>query len=328
MSGLPSMSFARNLLEKYGWAEGKGLGKTENGMVEALKPKLKFDNTGIGHDHAEQFTNNWWEVAFNEAAKRVTVDVATEESEAVVESPGLTISTKRASVTKLMKENPLKYGKFIKTETLTSEGRVIPMKEKVSSPVDCESSTNSLSNLTDEELLKICGGRTAHKAARHGNKLVGKLARVTEQEKQLIIPSESLKNKEKEMVKDYRSKKYRKNKRKVSSLDTIEDCQEPESPAYAADHDFTRNSALGNVRDELGVVNAEHKKKKKKKKSHDKKVCGTESEHFEGIDCENQNSDPEALYMHERSSNCGVELGGETSSHKPRSKRKKRRGHD
>jgi len=31
--------------------------------------------------------------------------------------------------------------------------------------------------LTDEEIFKACGGRTAHKGARHGLNLSGKLAR-------------------------------------------------------------------------------------------------------------------------------------------------------
>lgn len=55
------MNFARKQLEKYGWSEGKGLGKKEDGIVTAIKPKLKFDNSGVGHDVGEQFTNNWWE---------------------------------------------------------------------------------------------------------------------------------------------------------------------------------------------------------------------------------------------------------------------------
>ncbi|KAK8743112.1 hypothetical protein OTU49_001530 [Cherax quadricarinatus] len=40
--------------------------------------------------------------------------------------------------------------------------------------------------LTDEELFKICGGRTAHKGARHGLTMSGKLARIEEQERLLM----------------------------------------------------------------------------------------------------------------------------------------------
>uniref|UniRef100_A0A131Z1C0 Telomerase elongation inhibitor/rna maturation protein pinx1 n=1 Tax=Rhipicephalus appendiculatus TaxID=34631 RepID=A0A131Z1C0_RHIAP len=37
-------------------------------------------------------------------------------------------------------------------------------------------------NVLDEEIFKACGGLTAHKAARHGHKMSGKLKRVQEQE--------------------------------------------------------------------------------------------------------------------------------------------------
>lgn len=52
---------------------GKGLGKNEDGIAKPLKPKLKFDNHGIGHDPAEHFTNNWWEQVYNKAASNVKV---------------------------------------------------------------------------------------------------------------------------------------------------------------------------------------------------------------------------------------------------------------
>lgn len=42
-------------------------------MVKPLKPNLKFDNYGIGHNAAEQFTNNWWEHLYNKAANNITV---------------------------------------------------------------------------------------------------------------------------------------------------------------------------------------------------------------------------------------------------------------
>lgn len=54
---------------------GKGLGKSENGITTAIKPKLKFDNAGIGHDSSEQFTNNWWEKLYNNAASNVNVSI-------------------------------------------------------------------------------------------------------------------------------------------------------------------------------------------------------------------------------------------------------------
>ena len=49
------MEFARALLEKHGWTEGKGLGKQEHGRAEALRPKLKFDTRGIGETGSNNF---------------------------------------------------------------------------------------------------------------------------------------------------------------------------------------------------------------------------------------------------------------------------------
>ena len=52
-------SFAERMLRKQGWTDGQGLGKTQQGIVDPIRPTLKFDKTGIGHDHAEEFTNVW-----------------------------------------------------------------------------------------------------------------------------------------------------------------------------------------------------------------------------------------------------------------------------
>lgn len=86
------MDFAKNFLSKYGWKEGKlhllfshkhqlpfcspagqGIGKNLDGIAQPLKANLKFDNDGLGFDKAKDFTNHWWETAFNDAAKNITV---------------------------------------------------------------------------------------------------------------------------------------------------------------------------------------------------------------------------------------------------------------
>jgi len=53
------------------WVTGKGLGRNESGITKAIKPKLKFDTQGVGHDASEQFTYHWWEHAFNKAANNI-----------------------------------------------------------------------------------------------------------------------------------------------------------------------------------------------------------------------------------------------------------------
>jgi len=65
-----------DLIPIYGssyWVTGKGLGRNESGITKAIKPKLKFDTQGVGHDASEQFTYHWWEHAFNKAANNIQV---------------------------------------------------------------------------------------------------------------------------------------------------------------------------------------------------------------------------------------------------------------
>ena len=42
--------FAYSHMERWGWNQGVGLGKHNQGIVDAIKPKLKFDQTGVGHN--------------------------------------------------------------------------------------------------------------------------------------------------------------------------------------------------------------------------------------------------------------------------------------
>ncbi len=38
--------FGKKLLEKFGWSEGKGLGKKEDGDVSFIKVRKNYENTG------------------------------------------------------------------------------------------------------------------------------------------------------------------------------------------------------------------------------------------------------------------------------------------
>lgn len=59
---------------KHTCAAGKGLGREEGGITKALKPKLKFDNAGLGHDIAQEYKFHWWDHAFNKAAESIKVE--------------------------------------------------------------------------------------------------------------------------------------------------------------------------------------------------------------------------------------------------------------
>eukprot|EP00038_Savillea_parva_P029016 m.68421 g.68421 ORF g.68421 m.68421 type:complete len:308 (-) comp8508_c1_seq1:30-953(-) len=168
------MEFARALLEKHGWTEGKGLGKQEHGRAEALRPKLKFDTRGIGETGSNNF--QWWDHAFNSAA--INIEVAADSDD---ETGGVVIKSKGETRTGLLSTRPPKkamktifYGSFVKASTTLSS-----VQGESDEPKDMSK------KMTDEEIFKACGGLTAHKAARHGNKLSGKLARIEAADREL-----------------------------------------------------------------------------------------------------------------------------------------------
>ncbi|KAJ7307567.1 hypothetical protein JRQ81_009593 [Phrynocephalus forsythii] len=68
------LTFAEKQLKKHGWEKGKGLGKQENGISEAIKVKVKSDTAGVGHHSAEQFTFHWWDHLFNASAANLAVE--------------------------------------------------------------------------------------------------------------------------------------------------------------------------------------------------------------------------------------------------------------
>lgn len=105
---------------------------------------------------------------------------------------GVEITNKSFSMKKLKESNTtLQYGSFLKSATLLAN---VGKEEEIEGHL----TTNDIeikpfAVLTDEELLKACGGRTAHKGARHGLNLTGKLQRIAEQERVLL---EKMKNKQ------------------------------------------------------------------------------------------------------------------------------------
>nr|CAI5846827.1 unnamed protein product [Callosobruchus analis] len=171
------MDFARKQLEKYGWSEGKGLGRHEDGISTPLKPKLKFDNAGLGHNIGDEYKNNWWEKVFNSAAANIDVDISKNEviKMKLKSNEPVEISTKGYYLNK-KKKHGTGYGFFVNVSRLSHN------EEEHYSPIiddpEPSCSSNSIAiPLTDEELFAACGGRTAHKGARHGLKLSGKLSR-------------------------------------------------------------------------------------------------------------------------------------------------------
>uniref|UniRef100_A0A1B0AJW2 G patch domain-containing protein 4 n=1 Tax=Glossina pallidipes TaxID=7398 RepID=A0A1B0AJW2_GLOPL len=187
------MDFAKNILKKYGWKEGDGLGKTNNGITKALRPNFKFDKTGFGSDVASSdFNNHWWERVFNEAASNVNVKQKDDgDTEFNLIHEGVEISTKGYSLEKLKKarrnkcpDSTVSYGNFLQTATLKAGGGIEEDHLGKINIADVEVAKVNI--MTDEELFAACGGRTAHKGARHGLNLSGKLSRLEKQEQELL----------------------------------------------------------------------------------------------------------------------------------------------
>lgn len=190
------LKFAEQQLLRHGWEHGKGLGRAENGISEAIKVKVKCDKGGVGHKEGEQFTFHWWDHVFNKASSSLQVEsdqngIQLKKTVEEDEENGM-ISNKKPRKATLAKAKL--YGCFVKSATLLS-GQEQP--EPKSSRSDDSSSSeeeeddqkldlSSTIMLSDADIMKACGGRTAHKGARHGLTMSAKLARLEQQEAEFM----------------------------------------------------------------------------------------------------------------------------------------------
>merc|ERR1719397_1839312 len=77
------------------------------------------------------------------------------------------------------------YSNFVKSGTLT--GGKMEETEEVDSGFVEDKDLSLLRTLTDDELVKACGGRTAHKGGRHGHRMNAKLARIEKAEAEYML---------------------------------------------------------------------------------------------------------------------------------------------
>ncbi|XP_022817166.1 G patch domain-containing protein 4-like [Spodoptera litura] len=182
------MDFARKQLEKYGWTDGKGLGEHENGISEALKPKLKRSVAGVGHDAAAEFNEHWWTTLYDKAAANVEVKEKNGKTKEIKMKDDkefdITNSTWKLNKQKDA-ENEEQYSDyFVRTAVLTNGAS--NMERARESDSEDEAEKKVVFKMTYEELFAKCVGRTAHKGARHGLRATGKLTRIAQQEAQLL----------------------------------------------------------------------------------------------------------------------------------------------
>lgn len=174
-------------------------------MKEAIKVKIKNDSHGVGHNRGDEFTFHWWDHVFNKAASSIVVESTQEGVSVKAAKESVGVSTKKA---RTYDNKAMLYGQFVKGATLDNNQEVKNEgEEEDASEVTeyLEEDRQTLQKLPDEEILKICGGMTAHKGARHGLKLNGKLERIQEQERLLMEKWKKQKGGNSEMDKSERS---------------------------------------------------------------------------------------------------------------------------
>ncbi|KAK7074101.1 G patch domain-containing protein 4 [Halocaridina rubra] len=169
-------NFGRSMLEKFGWQEGKGLGREESGITKAIKVAGNFNSYGLGHDVGREFTDQWWDKLYNATASNITVDTSEDGGVQVIRKGGTPDSKK---IIPYAKSDTNQYSKFVKGGTITDH-----QKGKY----------EDKSRLSFDDIFKKCGGKTAHKGARHGLKMTAKLARVEQQECELLEKWQSPRN--------------------------------------------------------------------------------------------------------------------------------------
>lgn len=117
-------NFAQTQLLKYGWTEGKGLGKNENGLTEAIKPTLKFDKTGIGYN--ENDSEQWWETLYDNAVKNIKVDM--HDNKVCLSTINDSKTMDGWNIVPSKKSKMKQYENFLKTSTLHN-GHLISLQD-------------------------------------------------------------------------------------------------------------------------------------------------------------------------------------------------------
>merc|ERR1712083_1107131 len=160
---------------------------TQQGIVDAIKPTLKFDKTGIGHDIAKEFTNNWWDLAYKKAANKIEVE---ETKDGQIDVKSKKKNKKKRKLEKAVAKNQL-YAGFTKSATLTNgkmvEEAALDKNDNNSSSEDEEMDKfSAVTKLLSDETLFKEAGVTAHKGARHGCTMKAKLQRVEESDQRYL----------------------------------------------------------------------------------------------------------------------------------------------
>uniref|UniRef100_G3TS51 G patch domain-containing protein 4 n=1 Tax=Loxodonta africana TaxID=9785 RepID=G3TS51_LOXAF len=165
------MKFAEEQLLKHGWTQGKGLGRKENGITQAIRVTLKQDTHGVRLGGRGRLV--WMGKGSRTGAARAGW------------KGGLQLVRVQPLPRFRAAPSPSSCLRPAQTATLTSSGEK-PDKDLENYSDDDNQGPKSPKILTDEMLLQACEGRTAHKAARLGITMKAKLARLEAQEQAFL----------------------------------------------------------------------------------------------------------------------------------------------
>jgi len=307
---LKGTDFARSHMETKGWKDGDGLGLYGQGITDAIKPKLKFDSNGVGHNKADEFEFHWWDHVFNKAAKSITIEDTEGEVKVDFNSDKSELSTKKIrkkAQKKMQKEMKVRlYSNFVKSGTLT--GGKMDETEHENDFVE-DKDLSKIRTLTDEELVKACGGRTAHKGGRHGHKMDAKLKRIEEAEREFMEKyGQKISNQAQPAKIDLKPVEKKSDKPLDNNVDTNKNIGDFDSKLDSNDLDtqskkkkkkkrdkhldnsVDTNKNKGDIDSELDSDDLDTQPTKKKKKKRDKLLdnCGDSNE-ITGVICGDSN---------------------------------------
>ncbi|KAL6770105.1 hypothetical protein ACKKBG_A33620 [Auxenochlorella protothecoides x Auxenochlorella symbiontica] len=72
--------YGERMLKTMGWDKGQGLGRTGEGIKEAIQVKKKEDSVGVGGRASWKWDDNWWERAYSESSAAIDAVKKDEDS--------------------------------------------------------------------------------------------------------------------------------------------------------------------------------------------------------------------------------------------------------
>jgi len=180
--GRPSYK-SEKWLKQFGWEEGKGLGRNEDGMRDFIHVSKKTDSLGVGASrigNQDRQGFSWWDNLYNKAAASISVDPGAVEGKQTTKAPNKPKMTSSGAPTFVKAQD--EYGTVEKNSCEDKESEQPKQKTYLSgafvsggsfvlgkkeSDHSSDTSTNDndqpeksyASGLNENDVFAACGGR-------------------------------------------------------------------------------------------------------------------------------------------------------------------------